>query len=127
MQALSHTHSGDSRIRLAVCLGMAAEAGVLIFVLALIYRHTALDLVQDWWNEPSLSYGFMIPPVALFFAWLDKEALLAIPSRPGVRGLWAVAAGCFIYLLGKVGAEFFLQRISMIIVLAGLIWIWWGS
>jgi exosortase len=31
------------------------------------------------------------------------------------------------FLGGKLGAEFFLQRFSFIIVLAGLIWLYWGK
>jgi exosortase len=31
-----------------------------------------------------------------------------------------------VYLLGKLGAEFFLPRISFVILLAGLVWTFWG-
>ena len=38
-----------------------------------------------------------------------------------------VAGGCLLFLIGRLAAEFFMQRISMIVVLVGLIWFWWGK
>jgi exosortase len=111
------------RSHLRVGLEFVAVAGLM----GLLYSRIVSGLFDDWWNEPSLSQGLLIPPVALYFAWLDRAPLLAIPAIPSLRGLWLVTGGCFLYLLGKLGAEFFLQRASLIIVLAGLIWIWWGK
>ena len=105
----------------------AIELGVVLVLILLIYGRTLVGLFDDWWNEPSLSQGLLIPPFALYFAWLDRRGLFALPVAPSVRGLWAVLGGCFVYLIGKMAAEFFLQRISLIIVLTGLIWMWWGQ
>lgn len=112
---------GRSNVR--TLLELAVVAGLLV----LIYARIVSGLFDDWWNEPSLSQGLLIPPLALCFAWLDRKGLLAIPASHGVRGLWVVAGGCLLYLMGKLSAEFFLQRASLIIVLSGLIWIWWGK
>jgi exosortase len=127
MDALTYPQIRDTPGALKVRGTAAVEIGVTLCLLVLIYHHTAVDLFQDWWNEPSLSQGLLIPPLAFVFAWLDRKALLAIPSQPSALGLLAVSAGCLTYLLGKLGAEYFLQRISMVVVLAGLIWIAWGA
>jgi exosortase len=37
-----------------------------------------------------------------------------------------IAGACLLYVLGKLGAEFFLPRLSFVILLAGLIWTFWG-
>jgi exosortase len=105
----------------------ALEIGAVGILILLIYSRTLVGLFDDWWNEPSLSQGLLIPPFALYFAWLDRKGMLALPTAPSVRGLWVVLGGCFVYLTGKLAAEFFLQRISLMIVLAGLIWTWWGK
>ena len=102
--------------------------GSLVAALGIaIYWWTAIDLFQDWWNEPSLSQGLLIPPLAVYFAWADRANLFQIPARPTSLGLLAAAASCLIYLIGRLGAEFFLQRISMVTLLASFIWLWWGS
>jgi exosortase len=105
----------------------ALEIGTIAILIVLIYGRTLAGLFDDWWNEPSLSQGLLIPPFALYFAWLDRKGLFELPAVPSVRGLWAVLGGCFVYLTGKLAAEFFLQRISLMIVLTGLIWMWWGK
>jgi exosortase len=115
--------SGIRRLRARPALEITAVALLVL----LIYARTLVGLFEDWWNEPSLSQGLLIPPFALYFAWLDRKGLFELPAVPSVRGLWAVLAGCFLYLAGKLAAEFFLQRISLIVVLMGLIWIWWGK
>lgn len=113
----------QTRSRLPIAVGLAVVAGLV----GAIYARTVAGLFDDWWNEPSLSQGLLIPAVAFYFAWLDRRPLLALPAMPSSRGLWAVAGGCVLYLTGKLAAEFFLQRISLIVVLVGLIWIWWGK
>lgn len=127
MDALSHAWRRDIAESPDLDLTVVVQLVAMLCLLVLIYRHTAVDLFHDWWNEPSLSQGLLIPPLAFYFAWLDRKSLLAIPAQPSARGLLVVSAGCLTYLIGKLGAEFFLQRISMVIVFAGVIWIWWGS
>jgi exosortase len=113
-------------------LGIAAGRGVylkLILIgglLGTLYGWTCYDLVRDWWTQPSLSYGLLLPPLAAYAAWLKKEALFSAPAIPDARGLMAALAGCILHILGKAGAEFFLRRISMIAVFAALVWTFWG-
>jgi exosortase len=102
------------------------EIGAIAILVALIYARTIAGLVDDWWNEPSFSQGMLLPPLALYFAWLDRKPLLALREEPSRRGLWLVAAGSFMFLAGKLAAEFFLQRFSLILIVAGVIWVYWG-
>lgn len=47
--------------------------------------------------------------------------------KPTSKGLLIVGFACVLYLLGKLGVEFFLQRISFAVLLtAGLVWTFWG-
>jgi exosortase len=80
-----------------------------------------------WWNDPGYSHGLLIPPLALYIAWLRRGEVRAQPAASDGRGLWLIAAACLVYLLGKLGAEFFLMRISMVLVLGGLVWTFWGA
>jgi exosortase len=68
----------------------------------------------------------LIPPFAAYLAWLRKQATLAIPAAPDYRGLLAIAFACSTFLMGKLAAEFFLMRISFVILLAALTWTFWG-
>ena len=103
-----------------------AGMGAIAILLGLIYYRTLIELAEDWWNEPSLSQGLLIPPLALYFAWVDRKKLFALPAVPDARGLIAAIGASLMFLLGKLGAEFFLQRFSFILALVGLIWAGWG-
>lgn len=101
-------------------------AFALLFVLTGLYADVLAGMAQDWWNEPSLSQGLLIPPTALYFAWLKRKAILAEPAHKDPRGLALALAGCLMYIAGLVGAEFFLSRISFVVLCTAFIWIFWG-
>src|SRR4051812_31918733 len=103
------------------------ELGTVAVLFALIYARTIADLFNDWWTQPSLSQGMLIPPLAIYFAYLNRKSLMATPAVPFAGGLWIVAGACLLFLIGRLAAEFFLQRISMIMALIGLICFWWGK
>lgn len=100
--------------------------GVLAALTWLLYRFVLVDLAKDWWNEPALSYGMLIPPLVGYIAWLRRDQTLAYTAVSDNRGLLLIAFACVLLLLGKLGAEFFLMRISFVVLLAGLTWTFWG-
>jgi hypothetical protein len=59
----------------------------------------------------------LIPPLALYVAWMRRNVTLAEAAIPNSRGLWLIGAACLLFLLGKVGAEFFISRISFVLLL----------
>jgi exosortase len=77
-------------------------------------------LLVDWWEIPDASHGFLVPPFAAYLVWTKRTTLSRTELRPGWSGLAIVAAGLAILVLGIFGAELFLSRISLLIVLAGL-------
>src|SRR5579872_3803357 len=103
------------------------KAGVLAGLVCLLYRLVLIDLAKDWWNEPALSYGMLIPPLVVYVAWLRRDQVLAFAAIPDRRGVFLTAFACVLFLLGKLGAEFFLMRISFVVLLAGLTWTFWGN
>jgi len=76
-------------------------------------------LVAQWWNEPEYSHGFLIPIISAYFIWSKWDALRAAPVSPGYAGLALMALAFAAYVAGSVGADLFLQRLSMVLMLAG--------
>ena len=101
-----------------------AAAGVLLLAL---YGQIAASLASDWWNEPNASHGLLVPPLAAYIAWKRKHLTLSLPVEPTLRGLFWIVGGCLVLLIGKLGAEFFLSRISMVILLTGFVYTFWGK
>lgn len=102
------------------------KIGTIAALLLLLFWRTLLDMAHDWWFEPSLSQGLLLPPLAFYIAWIRREATLSVPPRSDVRGLLLTAVACFTFLIGRLASEFFLMRISFVILLAALIWTFWG-
>ncbi|HEV2647292.1 MAG TPA: exosortase/archaeosortase family protein [Acidobacteriaceae bacterium] len=88
----------------------------------LLYHGIAVKLVRDWSDLPDFSHGFLIPFFAAFLLWDKRNEFLRTRIQPSWSGIVLVALGLFELLLGRLGADLFLQRTSFIVLIAGIIW-----
>ena len=101
-----------------------AFAGVLIvLLLSVLYKSIAGKLVNDWYELPDFSHGFLIPFFVAYLAWEKREILRRTPRQPTWAGFPLLITGLFVLLVGIFGADLFLSRLSFVLVLAGVIWI----
>jgi exosortase len=98
----------------------------VISVVWLMYASALANLAGDWWTEEGSSYGMLVPPLAAYVAWMRRKQVFSIPSREDGWGLVLILLSCLLFLVGQLGAEFFLTRESLVVLLAGLIWCFWG-
>lgn len=91
-----------------------------------IYYSILLRLVHQWWQDPNFSHGFFVPAFSLFVLWRNRSKLAALPHRPSWWGLPIIALALGILVLGDLGAELFVSRFSLLLVLAGLIVLFLG-
>jgi exosortase len=96
----------------------SALIGVLV---AATYYRVLGKLVADWWNIPDFSHGFLVPIFAAYLVWTKRKALIETKIAPTWSGIVMVFLGLAVLLLGVYGAELFLSRISLVILLAGLV------
>lgn len=101
--------------RTTVALSAAAASAVLLFGPMLT------RLIHDWGHDDNYSHGFLIVPLALYFAWDRRERVAAAVHDPSNVGLLLVIAGLCTLVAGTLGAELFLTRFSLLLVLAGAI------
>src|SRR5262249_55621538 len=98
---------------------------ILLLAVALtlgaLYWKIAFHLVQQWADDDDYTHGFLIVPLALYFVWEKRAALKRMVPEPSVLGAVLLAAGLLTLVIGVVGAELFLQRFSLILVLGGLV------
>ncbi|MGH7442016.1 MAG: exosortase/archaeosortase family protein, partial [bacterium] len=97
-------------------LSIYAVVGV---ALALVYVPVLIGLVQDWARNPNYSHGFVIPFAVAFVIWQQRDQLRKLPARPSHWGLAIALVSQAEYLAGYLGAEFFLQRTSLLLLIAG--------
>lgn len=102
------------------------KIGTLTALIGILFSAVLIDMAHDWWNDPALSQGMLLPPLALYIAWIHRHHTFGYPAIHDNRGLLLTAAACLTFLLGKFASEFFLMRFSFVILLAGVIWTFWG-
>jgi exosortase len=102
------------------------QVTVLLAVSVWLYWSILVHLVGQWWNSPDFSHGFFVPLFSGYVVWQERRKLAAIPVRPSWAGLPIVAVAMFTLIVGQLGAELFLSRFSLLILLAGLIVLFGG-
>jgi exosortase len=108
-----------SRRTIAVIAALVSATGFL-------YAGVLSSLVRQWSTDDNYSHGFLVVPLALYFAWERRDALAAAPVRPGAPGALLILGSLAIWTAGMLGAELFLTRVSLVGVLAGTVWFIWG-
>jgi exosortase len=102
-------------------VGKVGAWGLAIVGFALLYAQVLSRLVSDWATDDNYSHGFIILPFAIFFAWERRGRLARAGGAPSLAGLGVVACGLALLVVGQLGAELFLSRVSLLFVLAGTI------
>lgn len=86
-----------------------------------------MKLGHDWWTDENYSHGLLIPFIIGYIVWIQREHFTRDSARPGtVLGGAMVLLALLMLFAGTAGAELFLQRISLVVMLAGLVIFFWG-
>src|SRR5256885_10762330 len=94
---------------------------VLLGLIGWLYFSIMLHLVGQWWQDPNFSHGFFVPAFALFVVWQDRALLAGFVAAPSLWGLGIIVFALCVLVVGVLGAELFLSRISLLLLIAGLI------
>jgi exosortase len=95
--------------------------------LAFVYFTVLLKLGGDWWNDENYSHGLLIPFVIGYILWQERERFIEARTQPAVW--WgAIGVGLSLLLLwaGTAGAELFVQRVSLVLMVASVVIYFWG-
>ena len=93
------------------------NAGLLIF----LYQEVLWGLGSDWNNDPDYSHGFLVPFLSVYFIWERWNVLTDETPSPSFWGIGLLSLGLFSLVVGLIGAELYVQRMSLIVVLSGLV------
>lgn len=100
------------------------ELGRPLFLATLVvglYGSVILGLVDQFYQNPEYSHGFVIPFFSAYLIWLKRERFAQIEKRPSLTGLVLTLGAIGLLYLGSIGAELFLTRISLVFIIIGLV------
>lgn len=95
---------------------------------AFLYATVLAKLGRDWWFDENYSHGLLVPFVIAFIVWREWDALKEAVSRSPVWfGGAIVTLALLLLTAGTLGAELFTQRISMLLMIAGILVYFFGA
>jgi exosortase D (VPLPA-CTERM-specific) len=107
----------EAHSRTALFAAVALPIGFLI-----IYWPTLQELVNQWLGNEDYSHGLLIIPIVAYLIWQKRTELKKVEIRPDWRAFPLLLLAIFIFVVGELGAELFTTRVSMIVLIFGLVW-----
>jgi len=94
---------------------------------AVLYRGVVPDMVQQWYQDPNYSHGFVVPLIAGYFLNERRATLLEEPVEPFWPGFLLIVCGVVQLVLGWLATEYFTMRSSLVVTLAGMTLFFFGK
>jgi exosortase len=114
------TGTQDTRRRLLV-------GGVVLIALEiLVYASILYHMILFWHASDDYSHGFLIVPLALFFAYERKRDLEAARIEGSWWGIAPLLLGALALAIGRLGVELMAMRSSFVLTLMGIVLLVFG-
>jgi exosortase len=94
---------------------------VLSALMLLLYASVLKHLVAQWWSDPDYSHGFFVPLFSGYIFWRQRERWMKVEIKPSNFGLLVMLGAIGLLMVGSLGAELFTARLSLLVLLAGMI------
>ena len=94
---------------------------ILAGLILMLYASVINSLVLQWWTDPDYGHGFFVPLFSGYILWHERERWTKTEIKPSNFGFVVMVGAVALLLLGSLGAELFISRISLLILLAGMI------
>lgn len=106
--------ASEGRRPVAFALGAVA-------LLIVVYAPILYYMVQHWNAVADYSHGFLIAPLALYFAWERLPRLKRAKIDPSWWGLVPLALSTITLVVGRLGVELMNMRVSFVLALIGIV------
>ena len=98
-------------------IAYAAITSALAFA---VFGPVLYHMFLHWGAVDEYSHGFLIGPLAIYFAWERRGALRRAPIRPSWWGLLPLALGVLALTTGRLGVELTAMRVAFVLTISGL-------
>jgi exosortase D (VPLPA-CTERM-specific) len=101
--------------------GIVALA-ILVGVLSLLpFWDGLVDMWNVWVNYPEYSHSLLIPPIAAFLIWQQRDRLELVTFEGSWLGVIVVACGGMLLTLGQLGTIYVLVEYAYLLTIFGLV------
>jgi exosortase len=104
-------------------------AALVAVAIAWMYGRVLWGLGAEWVSSPDASYGLVLACVAAGLVWQRRHAIRAVADRSTSPAFpFAVlVVGLLVFLVGQLGADLFLTRVSFVVVAIATMWLLAGG
>jgi exosortase len=102
------------------------QVSVVGLLILWLYSSVLVRLAVQWSRDANFSHGFLVPAFSVFVLWRNREHLRKLTSKPCSGGLWIMLGALCVLVVGMLGSELFLSRVSFVLMLASVIVLFWG-
>jgi len=101
---------------------------LVIVLVSFLYATVLFRMGIHWWTDENYSHGLLVPFVIAYVVWLNFDRLKSLVKVPSFWfGGSLVIFALIMLLAGTLGVELFVQRISMVLMIAGIIVYFFGA
>jgi len=93
---------------------------------ACLYAPVVAALCRQWVEDTTTAHGILLAAAAAIVMFRKAPQLRQLAVAPETIGLAVVAGGLLLFMLGSLGAEVFVVRLSLPIVALGCVTALWG-
>lgn len=101
--------------------GWIAWSGILLGLMLLIYSHVLKALVLNWWDDPDYGHGFFVVLFSGYVLWHQRARWMKSEIKPNNWGLLVMLVAILLLFVGSLGAELFSTRLSLPVLVAGMV------
>ncbi|MBD0372990.1 MAG: exosortase [Pyrinomonadaceae bacterium] len=105
------------------------KPAAIFAAIGFLYLSVLMKLGHDWWTDENYSHGLLVPLIIGFILWTERARLerASRESRPSlILGGACLLLAVFALWAGTAGAELYVQRMSLVLLLAGIVIYFWG-
>lgn len=108
--------------------GKLWQPTIIVTALIFMYATVLWKLGSDWWSDDNYSHGLLVPFVIGYLVWLRFEKLRAAADGTGAwAGVPLVTLAAVFLLAGTMASVLVVQRISLVVMIAGVIASFFGT
>ena len=79
-------------------------------------------MVHQWEGSETYTYGYLIPPAALFLAWVRREKLLGMVPRATALGVFASLIAATVWVVGHLAEVNSIEQVAAVSIIGFAVW-----
>jgi len=108
--------------------GTFSHLALVLVGFSFCYYAVFIELVRQWDNNNTYSFGYIVPLVSLYLVWERRDRLSHLEILPApVPGFLILGFSLALFFAGKIGGILILQELSIIVALPAIVLIVMGK